>query len=631
MAVFAFLFRCRSPEAPIADDDVRTRIVRTLVAESAAGGAISATVRDGLTLFEDLAFRPTQVRKFRRGQPPPRDDLAVVRRDAVQPFTPAWTSVVSEEVFALVGEPDWVFSVRSQSDPRAVMYLLADFAEAYRAAWHTGDPRVIDTGLAAGPLTVFAVAPILQSSAARVHDALAGAGGYLGAMEVDAGHAGLFRVLWTDLIPTHQVVGTDLKFVDVLPGRDADRYDLDKEEEPGENWWREVGASSFSWTTEADAYGPSNSVEPLPDSPRGATVREHLSRLVTLSPMEQIIHQLAYDPTRFPLGPQSFSAATIPGADDVAIPEAKLAGYVLNLAHRVGRHKARLFQELLGIEADDWRFLAEQLRRGVRRAPALRQVRGDEFGVRFDVVVAVKGRNGAVKPVLSGWIVRPGQPASLTTAWVARRGTEADIAADDIAVLPPASRQQWELLWEAAAVAAGESAHLTVPNPVFAARNHTTGVWRVEGAEGVAPLVAVPDEPSGFATWLRDAGHGGAGPRARTWVAAPVRGYDRASAWATTTGARLIYLSPTRWWRWRSSISARPEHLRSNRRRCRRGPLGMQLAPPSAPANRNPDCDRIRRELARAAPRLPTPVLLSELHEAVLGRWTSSDTRIAAI
>src|SRR6185437_6461437 len=76
---------------PIADDDVRTRIVRTLVAESAAGGAISATVRDGLTLFEDLAFRPTQVRKFRRGQPPPRDDLAVVRRDAVQPFTPAWT------------------------------------------------------------------------------------------------------------------------------------------------------------------------------------------------------------------------------------------------------------------------------------------------------------------------------------------------------------------------------------------------------------------------------------------------------------------------------------------------------------------------------------------------------------
>jgi hypothetical protein len=68
---------------------------------------------------------------------------------------------------------------------------------------------------------------------------------------------------------------------------------------------------------------------------------------------------------------------------------------------------------------------------------------------------------------------------------------------------------------------------------MFAAQDHATGVWRAEGAEGAA-LVAVPDEPSGFAAWLRDAGQGGAGPRSGTWVAAPVRGCDRASAWADT-------------------------------------------------------------------------------------------------
>ncbi|UXA15854.1 hypothetical protein KXD97_32450 (plasmid) [Mycobacterium sp. SMC-8] len=533
MAIFAFLFGHRSPDAPIADGDVRTRIVRALVAESVAGVEISTTIRDGLTLFEDLAVRPTQVRKFRGGQPPPRDDLAAVRGEAARPFKRPWTVVISEEVFAPVGEPDWVFSVRSQSDPRAVMYLLSDFAEAHREAWHTGDPRVIDTELAAGPLTAFAVAPVPRCSAARLHNALANAAGYLGAMEVDAGHPGLFRVLWTGLIPTHQVVGTNLRFLDNMPGHEADRYALDEEEEPGDNWWWQTGASSFSWIAEAGAYGPSNAVKPLPDSPRGATVREHLSRLVKLSPMEQIISELADDPAKFPPGPQTFSASKMPGADGVTVPEAKLAGYALNPAHPSGRHKARLFRELLGIEADDWRFLAGQLRRGVRRAPALRQVRGDEFGVRFDVVVAVKGRNGAVKPVLSGWILRPGQPASLTTAWVARRGTEADVAADDVAVLPPTSRQQWELLWEAAAVAAGEAAQLTVPNPVFVAQDHTTEVWRAEGAEGAA-LVAVPDEPSGFATWLRRTGRGGAGPRSGTWVAAPVRGYDGASAWADT-------------------------------------------------------------------------------------------------
>lgn len=531
MAIIAFLFSGRLPDDCVDDTDVRSRLVRTLVAESVAGRAISATLGDGLVLFDELAFRPKLVQKYRSGHP--CDDPPPSLADPLQPSLGAWTNVLQQETFALVGEPDWTYEVQSQADPRAVAYLLSDFAQAHREAWHTGDPNVIDTALAAGPLTAFAVAPITKSTAIRLHQALIPADDYIGAMHVDAGHPGLFRVLWRDLIPTHQVVGTDLRFVDVLPGHEPDRYPLEEEEVLSENWWSGVGASSFSWIALADAFDYSNTIDPSPDSPRGATVRAALNRILAQTPMEQIIRQLTNDTSRFPPGPQLFSAAKMPGADDVVVPEAKLRGYVLNPNHPDGRHKARLFQELLCIEADDWQFLAEQLRRGVRRAPALREVRGDDFGVRFSVISAVKGRNGSVKPVLSGWIVRPGEVATLVTALVARRGTEADIEASDVPVLLPGSRQQWELLWDVAAAAASGAADLTVPNPVFTTRVPSMGAWLAEGAEGAA-LVRVLEESSGFATWLRAAAHGGPGPGSGTWTAAPMRGYDRASAWADT-------------------------------------------------------------------------------------------------
>jgi hypothetical protein len=188
----------------------------------------------------------------------------------------------------------------------------------------------------------------------------------------------------------------------------------------------------------------------------------------------------------------------------------------------------KLFRDLLEIEAGDWQYLAAQLRRGVRDAPAIRTGVSDEHGVRFNVVSAVLGRNGVVKPVPSAWIVKPDEPPILTTAFLAPAGVSVDTDVAPVPILPIARQRDWELLWQVAAAAASEAAQIVVPEPM-----RVFGTWYKTGAEGFA-TVRVFDARRDFAKWLRSAGHGRAGHKSGTWVTAPVRGYDAASAWAHT-------------------------------------------------------------------------------------------------
>jgi hypothetical protein len=331
------------------------------------------------------------------------------------------------------------------------------------------------------------------------------------------------------LVPTHLVLGTDLRFIDLL-NSEGDRYSLDDDGQDygAHAWWHDVGASSVGWSLLAEGGDELGNVEPSADSARGAAVHAHLARLMAHTPMERVAHALAADPAQLPVETKRFSSRPIPGADDVVIPEAKLRGYALNLDHKDGKHKARLFRDVLNICADDWRYLAQQLRRGVRTAPTLRQVRSDAFAVRFDVVTAVKGRNGVVKPVLSGWIVRPGAPPSLATTFLAKRDTDADSVAGDVPILPLTSQHDWALLWQVATAAADDAAQLTVPQPAY-----HSGRWCLDGVEGTAE-VRVRDARRGFGRWLRTSGHGGAGPQSGTWVCAPSHRRDVARAWAQT-------------------------------------------------------------------------------------------------
>ena len=86
----------------------------------------------------------------------------------------------------------------------------------------------------------------------------------------------------------------------------------------------------------------------------------------------------------------------------------KLEDYILNMGHREGRHKARMFQSVLGIGTDN----ADILRRALLNAAAVSdqvEARGDSgFGdvyvLRFPLSTIL-----GTGIVLSVWIVRHGE------------------------------------------------------------------------------------------------------------------------------------------------------------------------------------------------------------------------------
>jgi hypothetical protein len=64
-------------------------------------------------------------------------------------------------------------------------------------------------------------------------------------------------------------------------------------------------------------------------------------------------------------------------ADRAVVPRDKLEGYLLNLGHEVGRHKARVFGAALGIHRGDWHYLRDRITEGIVDAPvsAFRETR----------------------------------------------------------------------------------------------------------------------------------------------------------------------------------------------------------------------------------------------------------------
>lgn len=109
----------------------------------------------------------------------------------------------------------------------------------------------------------------------------------------------------------------------------------------------------------------------------------------------------------------------VPRADEAVIPDAKIAGYVLNPAHDVGGHKARLFASVLGITVENRHVLEDAIRKGLPLARAVS--RGtDPHGEKFQADIEVTGPRGRAT-VRTGWIVRkPGDAPQLTTAIVLR-------------------------------------------------------------------------------------------------------------------------------------------------------------------------------------------------------------------
>lgn len=95
----------------------------------------------------------------------------------------------------------------------------------------------------------------------------------------------------------------------------------------------------------------------------------------------------------------------LPNAEFALVPIEKLTDYALNPEHPVGKHKAAVFEAVLGITIVDAQFLRDKILEAILSAEAI-PTRQDKFGQRYQVEFELE-RNGRSATILTSWIVEP--------------------------------------------------------------------------------------------------------------------------------------------------------------------------------------------------------------------------------
>jgi hypothetical protein len=96
----------------------------------------------------------------------------------------------------------------------------------------------------------------------------------------------------------------------------------------------------------------------------------------------------------------------LPNGDQAIAEDAKLSDYVLNPFHPVGKHHARLFASLLGIERENSGLLKNALLKAAAREPILGQVL-TPFGCKYEMSFDLFGPRGT-RRVRAVWVIESG-------------------------------------------------------------------------------------------------------------------------------------------------------------------------------------------------------------------------------
>jgi hypothetical protein len=109
--------------------------------------------------------------------------------------------------------------------------------------------------------------------------------------------------------------------------------------------------------------------------------------------------------------------ANLPNCERAVIDLRKIQDYCLNPAHPRGRHKARVFHRVLGLERGDAGWLRDTLQTAVAAAEA-EIIQTDDKGPqwRVDVAVTRQDRRAVIRTI---WIVRTGEDfPRFVTRWI---------------------------------------------------------------------------------------------------------------------------------------------------------------------------------------------------------------------
>lgn len=97
----------------------------------------------------------------------------------------------------------------------------------------------------------------------------------------------------------------------------------------------------------------------------------------------------------------------LPDGDRAIVDERKIVDYCLSEEHDDGKHKARLFREILGVTLENAGLLLDALKEAAAAGEAV-PGKLDRYGQRYVIDFALR-RPGGTATVRSAWIVLTGE------------------------------------------------------------------------------------------------------------------------------------------------------------------------------------------------------------------------------
>jgi uncharacterized protein DUF6883 len=350
--------------------------------------------------------------------------------------------------------------------------------------------------------------------------------GYVGAFAIDLGN------------PIHRG-----GFLDLLshPAAVSEGSVIQERSFEGDEDWELEGAADFKprglvwqnygWLSVEGPEKPGK--QPL--SPRGEGAVAALNRKHSCTVEARVIEAID-DAFRFHSPRQAFDFKAVGGDGGVLeaiMPEGKFTHYLFNRDHKEGGPKSAFFIDVLGIDPQDWRYLAAQFYEGLLMAkPENLELRdwGDGYGMRFNVQMLIRGRSGAEAVVRTGWMLKPGSLPSLSSAVPGDRNADV-VDPGEPPILPPArpTDESWATLWGWASAAGIRALQAVVPTPMY-----LVGYAPIPEGEIGSAAIRVRDARRGLARWLRRSRIGQTDSYGGTVVfdENPGMSLERAVAWA---------------------------------------------------------------------------------------------------
>jgi hypothetical protein len=356
----------------------------------------------------------------------------------------------------------------------------------------------------------------------RLHDTP----GYVGAFAIDLGNP-IHRGGFLDLL-SHPAAISGGAVIQERTFEGEEDWDLEgaAEFKPGGLAWQPHG-----WLGLEGPEKPGK--QPL--SPRGERAVAALSRKHS-STVEGRVIEAIDDAFRFHSPRQAFDFKAVGGEGDIfeaIMPEGKFTHYLFNREHKEGGPKSAFFIDVVGIDPEDWRYLAAQFYQGLLRAePDDLELRdwSDGYGMRFSVQMRIRGRSGIEAVVRTGWMLKPGSLPSLSSAMPGDRNAEVvDPGAPPILRPGPRTDESWATLWGWASAAGIRALEAVVPTPMY-----LVGYPPIPEGEMGSAAIRVRDARRGLARWLARSGIGQGDGYGGTVVfdENPGTSLERALAWA---------------------------------------------------------------------------------------------------